>query len=264
LIRAIRGNRTGLNKLPPVAGFDLGLIKRRPFVVEKNLYDCLLEVVKKRRSIRYFKTDPVPDEFVDRIIEVARWAPSGFHTQPWEFVVIKKKEIKDKIVQAITGHAPPSPAAGKAGTAPATGPGRYSDAPVFILLLGDTRARAGLPDAVKNNDKRAEEIMCSSLASTFLYMHLAAAALGLASQWYSAVGWGKTEQAVKTIIGIPETIKIYDMMVVGYSAQPPVPKELRRHKDMVHYDDCGLEDFRSDEKVAADAQKSKTWCINAH
>ena len=61
-------------------------------MTEPNLYECLLEVVKKRRSVRQFKTDPIPDEYIDKIIEVARWAPSGFHTQPWEFVVVKKKK----------------------------------------------------------------------------------------------------------------------------------------------------------------------------
>jgi len=44
-------------------------------------YDSLLELVKNRRSIRKFRTDPVPDEHVDKIIEVARQAPSGYNTQ---------------------------------------------------------------------------------------------------------------------------------------------------------------------------------------
>jgi nitroreductase len=230
-------------------------------MVDYSLYDRLLEVVKRRRSVRYFKPDPIPDELVDRIIEVARWAPSGFHTQPWEFVVIKKKETKDQIVAAIARN---SPAGNRPGTSPASGRGRFADAPLFILLLGDTRARAGLPDAVRNSDERSEEVFCSGLASAFLYMHLAAAALGLASQWYSAVGWGKTEQAVKNVIGIPENLKIYDMMVVGYGAREPIAKELRSRTDMVHYDDCGVNDFRTDGEAEADAQRSKAWCTSAH
>ena len=53
-------------------------------------YNGLLELVKKRRTHRRFRTDPVPDEYITKIIEVARWAPSGFHTQSWEFVVVFK------------------------------------------------------------------------------------------------------------------------------------------------------------------------------
>jgi len=53
-------------------------------------YEGLLELVKKRRSIRRFKPDPIPDEYLDKILGVARWAPSGFNMQPWEFVVVRK------------------------------------------------------------------------------------------------------------------------------------------------------------------------------
>ena len=49
-------------------------------------YDSLLELVKNRRSIRKFKTDPVSDEHIDKILEVARQAPSGLNSQPWEFI----------------------------------------------------------------------------------------------------------------------------------------------------------------------------------
>ncbi len=61
-------------------------------------YDSLLELVKKRRSTRKFKPGSIPDEYVDKIIEVARWAPSGANSQPWDFIVIKKPELKQKII----------------------------------------------------------------------------------------------------------------------------------------------------------------------
>ena len=64
-------------------------------------YDSLLDLVKVRRSIRRFKPDPIPDGHIDKIIEVARWAPSGFNQQPWEFVVIKDKKLKDAVVQIV-------------------------------------------------------------------------------------------------------------------------------------------------------------------
>ena len=68
-------------------------------------YEGLLELVKNRRSVRRFLTDPIPDEYVEKIIEAACWAPSGFNLQPWEFVVVKKQELKDSIVQAITNYS---------------------------------------------------------------------------------------------------------------------------------------------------------------
>jgi nitroreductase len=76
-------------------------------MVDISQYDCLLNLVKKRRTIRQFRSDPVPDEYITKIIEVARWAPSAFHTQPWEFVIIKNQDIKNKIVAALEQHGPP-------------------------------------------------------------------------------------------------------------------------------------------------------------
>ena len=70
-------------------------------------YDHLLDLVKKRRTVRKFKPDPLPEGCIERIIEVARWSPSGFHTQPWEFVVVQKREMKEAIIKALDKHAPP-------------------------------------------------------------------------------------------------------------------------------------------------------------
>ena len=67
-------------------------------------YDQLLELAKLRRSIRRFKPDPVPEEDIEKIIEVARWAMSGANAQPWEFVVVKRPELRAKIFELYKLH----------------------------------------------------------------------------------------------------------------------------------------------------------------
>lgn len=213
-------------------------------------YDNLLELVKKRRSVRWFKPDPIPDEYIDKIIEVARWAPSGFHTQPWEFVIVKRKDLKDKISDALRGR--PSLTSRQEN---------YENAPVFIILLGDWRAKVGLPGSADEQNRRVDNLFCSSLASAFLYMHLAATTLGLASAWVSAAS-EKPQKKIKEILGIPEPLRIYDMMAVGYGSRSPVPKVIRNKEDIVHYDDAGH--YRTDAQVIADAEKTKAWCFSAH
>jgi 5,6-dimethylbenzimidazole synthase len=104
----------------------------------------------------------------------------------------------------------------------------------------------------------------SSLASAFLYMHLAAASLGLASQWYSAASRPEAETEIRKIIGIPEALSIYDMMVLGYPATPPGSKEVRSLREMIHYDNFGPQDFRTDEQVICDAGKTWDWCMSEH
>ncbi len=223
-----------------------------------STYDALLGLARKRRTIRRFKTDPVSADDVSRIIDVARWAPSGFHTQPWEFVVITEKKLKEKIVAVLEQYGPPirNPETAEAG--------RFDVAPVFIILLGDWRARVGLPDAVQSSDARADNILRASLACAFLSMQLAATALGLASQWYSAISGEKTQSAIKALIDIPEGLYIFDMMVLGYAAENPIPKDVRELDDMIHYNDCGAEDFRTNEEVVAYARITKAWCLAAH
>lgn len=222
-------------------------------------YDCLLDLATRRRSVRQFKPDPVPDEYITRIIEVARWAPSGFHTQPWEFVVIKDPEVKAKIVAVLDERAP----ALKDPTKKDVPHASFRDAPVFILALCDWRAKAGLPFNPRTNEE-AFPIYQSSMANAFMYMQLAATSLGLASQWYTATSRPGAEQAIKEIIGIPEALTIYDMMVVGYAAAAPGPKIVRELAEMIHYDACGEDDFRTDEEVAAYARITKAWCMGEH
>lgn len=57
----------------------------------------ILDVITSRKSIRRYKPDPVPDEMIDKILEAARWAPTGENYQPWRFVVIRDPEIKNSI-----------------------------------------------------------------------------------------------------------------------------------------------------------------------
>jgi nitroreductase len=230
-------------------------------MADNTLYDRLLEIVKKRRNNRKFRSDPVPEGTIEKIIEVARWAPSGFHTQPWEFVAVTDKEIRDRIVAILEQKSPPITNPDEKDAAPEPS---FRDAPVFIFALCDWRAYVGLPFDTDRDDPIVANIFCSSMASTFLYMHLAAAALGLSSQWYSAAGSPVTEKEIRFLIGIPEDLKIYDLMVLGYPAMPPVPKEVRDIKSILHWNACGTDDFRSNEQVIKEAKATKAWCLSAH
>jgi nitroreductase len=227
-------------------------------------YTQLLNLVKRRRTVRKFKSDPIPDGCIEKIIEVARWAPSGFHTQPWEFLVIQKKEVREAIVKILDKHAPPITKIGSASGSSDIPHGSFRDAPAFIILLADWRAKVGLPGHPTEVNPLVANIYTSGLASAFLYLHLAATSLGLASQWYTAASRPQPEKEIRDLIGFPESLTIYDMVVLGYPAAQPGPKELRDLAGMIHYDACGRQDFRSDEQVHADARKTWEWCMAEH
>ena len=237
-------------------------------------YDSLLELVKERRSIRRFKPDPIPDESIEKIIEVARWAPSGFNMQPWEFVVVKKPELRKKVVEYVGEYWKQ---AKDMETTRESWQGKpwkttgvvdagmdYTTAPVFIILFGDPRTSAGLPMGVRYDSNRYNLIFTSGLASAFLYMHMAAATMDLATQWVSAIATPFAACMVKDLLGIPTEMVPYDMLALGYPAIKPSGKLMRDMKNMVHYDDCGEEDFRSDDEVKDFITRARNWTIGTH
>jgi len=52
----------------------------------------LINFLKRLRAVRQFRPDPIPQEIVDAVLDVARWSGSASNKQPWEFVVIRNKE----------------------------------------------------------------------------------------------------------------------------------------------------------------------------
>lgn len=106
----------------------------------------ILEVITTRTSIRRYKPDPVPDEMVDKILEAARWAPTGENFQPWRFIVVRAPETRRKLGEL-----------GKFFT------GSWSTAE---YCLGKTEERfAGIPDPVER--ERVMKVMYSGEVSEF-------------------------------------------------------------------------------------------------
>jgi len=214
-------------------------------------YENLLELVKKRRSIRRFRHEAIPDDYIEKIIEVARRAPSGFNTQPWEFIVVKDKELRKKIVDLLPQND-------------LTAENDFRIAPVYIIQLGDPRTKSGLPKFIRDKESMNEPIFISSLANSFIYMHLAAASLGLSCQWVSMVSSPNVQSELKKLIGIPDLFKVYDMLALGYPAAEPEPKLLRDIAGMVHYDYCMKDEFRTDEEVSTFARSTHAWTTAQH
>jgi nitroreductase len=63
-----------------------------------------VEVLKSRRSIRAFKTDPVPQSLLRQVIEESVWAPSWANTQPWEFIVVRGAPLKEIVKRFLEKH----------------------------------------------------------------------------------------------------------------------------------------------------------------
>lgn len=236
-------------------------------------YDGFLGLVKSRRSIREIKPDPIPDEMIDKILEAARWAPSGFNMQPWEFVVVKDPDLKKEIKNIVDDYrtndffameATREAWQGSPWTPEGSGEFRLAEAPVYILLFGDTRTNAGLPMSARYTYQKMLSIYDSTMANAFLYMLLAAQTLGLAAHYTSATKIPKVACLIKDLLNIPSELEIYDMMVVGYSDMKLGAKLMRDKAGMIHYDKAGPDEFQTDEEVRESIKKFRAGNVGRH
>jgi len=223
--------------------------------------DEFLALTKKRRSIRKFKPDPIPDEYIEKILEAARWAMSGGNGQPWQFIVVKKKETREKLGKLYSHYReislaveltrqeeyrqPAFRAPGAQDTAD-TARSRFavwSGAPVIIAVLGDRRLMQASTLAARLFEMHTfdQNLSCAAYA-----IHLAAAALGLGAQWLSLLP--PTAEAMKTVLGVPLELTLFNLNPIGYPASEPVPYR-RELRELVHYDQYDMSKFMSHDDV---------------
>jgi len=200
-------------------------------------YESLFEIIKERRTVRKFKSTEIPDDYVIKVIDAARWAPSAANSQPWEFVVVKDKEMKKKIGVTIKetaeltveGNIPMQP--------------YFLEAPVLIAVCGDPR----LMEACPTGDVR-DELFTSSLAAAIQNMQLAATSLGLEGSVWGTVG-PLAAVRIKDLLNIPQVLKVGAIVPLGFHAVHPKPTFRREIDEIVHREKYDMAKFRTDEDI---------------
>jgi nitroreductase len=158
-----------------------------------------IELVKKRRSIRCFKTDPVPQNLITTCIEAARYAPTACNTQRWRFIVVSG-DLKDRIVkESLGGIVVPNKWA--------------SNAPVIVVVAMDPSLLTHRIGAkLKDIDYIA---MDAAIAGEHLILQ--AVELGLGTCW---IGWFN-KKAVKKLLSLPGGWDVPAMIAVGFPDEEP-------------------------------------------
>ena len=154
-------------------------------------YEDFLRLVQSRRSIRLLKSDPLPDEYVDRIIEAARWAPSGFNTQPWEFIVVDDPELLSQL-----------------SIAKPHGACLIKHAPLAVVVTGD---------------KTKSDVWIEDCSIASIILQLAAEALGLGSCWVQIHRrYHDDDQTanefISELLHIPDHLEVLSVVGIGYKA----------------------------------------------
>lgn len=140
----------------------------------------IFKAIKERRSCRNFMPESISEEVIENILEAATWAPSPLNTQPWEFVVVTNKEIKEKIFTEADRCR--KWGIEKIGWKWLE---KYQlnflkTAPVIVAVIGDPK-KTGL-DKFQEEGGVGYQHAC---AAAIQNIHLAAYALGLGSLWFT-------------------------------------------------------------------------------
>ncbi len=183
------------------------------------------EAIRKRRSIRKFKPDPIPEEKIRLLLESARLAPSGTNIQPWRFIVVKDNDTKKKLQEAAHNQR------------------HIKRAPVIIVCCADLKAFKEFPDRVdeliesgalpertrevfipylkKGMDTVTKDALmvaaAANVAIAVEHIVLQAVEIGLGTCW---VRWYE-DNKIKEILDIPEHVEVMALLPVGVPDEAP-------------------------------------------
>lgn len=172
----------------------------------------LFEAIHTQRAIRDFKTDPVPDELVDEVLNAAIRAPSGGNSQGWSFLVLKDPEVRRQ-VGAIYKRAWDE-----------TGMARFNDDPdrskahVYTTATYLAEHMSEVPVLIMACIRRGSSGPSFGLGSSIYpavqNLMLAARALGLGTVITTV--HKRYEVEIKSHLGIPEDVETAALIPLGY------------------------------------------------
>ena len=148
-----------------------------------------------RRSIRAYTGEPVDDDSIMAILEAARWAPSGLNNQPWRFVIIRDKSVRENL-SALTKYRRIV---------------RECDVCVAVFFHSPSgydrdKDMMGIGAAIEN-------------------MLLAAHSMGLGAVWLGEILKSKAE--VSSLLGIDSDHELMAVVAIGHPAEKPSSKRDR-------------------------------------
>ncbi len=178
----------------------------------------LLGLMKHRWTARKFKDKDIPEEDLDKILEAGRWGPSGGNSQPWELVIIRDSDVKEKVAQIY------SEAMGMKNIST-----RYTTPPVLIAVCIDARIRDSYPENMP-----VDFIIYASIGSMVQNMSLMAAQLGLVISWGTQPE--EAQKELKELLELTDHLEIPDILQIGYPAQDRYSSDRRPVEEFTHQD----------------------------
>jgi nitroreductase len=163
----------------------------------------MLELIKKRRSIRKYTAEDVSDEQVRMMLEAAMAAPSASNLRPWHFVVVRDAGRRAELAKSHRWSY------------------MCADAPVVFAVVGDPQASEHW---VEDASAATENLL------------LLVAGIGLGGVWMATYPHEERESHVRRTLGIPDGLRILCLVAVGHPAEEKKPRtqydESRVHREV--------------------------------
>ncbi len=197
----------------------------RPWTVDdrRRMRAELHAFLRSRRSIRRFKTEPVPEDLLHRLLETAIHAPSAHNLQPWRFVLVQNAAARERLGRALTDKmradmeaegAPETDIAARVERSLR----RLREAPVVLLFCRDTAA-------VRGDTPEEHHMGVQSVANAATYLLLAAHAEGLGVNWICWPLYAPAE--TRAALNLPAAWQPEGMLFLGWPDETPGEKRLR-------------------------------------
>lgn len=214
-------------------------------------FDSLLGLVRQRRTIRLYKTDALATDDLTRVLDAARWAPSGANAQPCEYIVVTARAALDEIDAALRErrerrmklradaehkYALPSKDA-------------LADGSALIVVCADPRIMRAFPSSQREDILTAEPMHTywASIGAAVENLHLAATTLGMGIVWISVDP--DMAQVLRELLEVPKELEIVFCCPLGYPARVPPTPTRRPLEQIIHWNQYDHARFRDDSQV---------------
>jgi len=166
----------------------------------------LYDVIRTRRSVRAYRSDPIPHDLLTAVLDAARIAPSGSNRQPWRFIVVSGATARRRLAELCEGQQ------------------FVAEAPLIIVACGfDIKYNRGNWMGVGS--------MLVDVAIAMDHLVLAARNEGLGTCWIGSFD----NEGIKNFLGIPKTVQVVALTPLGYPKDPGVfrPTTARKSLDEI-------------------------------
>lgn len=197
----------------------------------------VFDAISKRRSVRSYKSDSIPEEVLDKLLNAMRLAPSGGNQQPYKFIVVQDKEVKEQLAAACRW----TPGAPK-------GHAFIAEAPLAIVACGSEKGAISryyfkegevtlapgqaVPAEIVRSPGKHQNLWDVDVAIAVDHLILAATEEGLGTCWVAALN----EQEVKKVLSVPEDMRVLSVIPIGYTDSWPEPRPRKSLEELISYD----------------------------